>query len=944
MFSRFRFSFGALLALVSLVMTPSHAQNTVLEAPKTASPWQIDFNAARGVSVAYRGVPIIRRSSLYVVKPGWSGLIFDQRAQKIDSQTRADGAVLASAENADFASRYELIPVDDTHFELRFRGEMKRDVPAQIEFAAGYFNANLFANRPFRAKKSGDAPFSSGIVPAFPLFEKLEANDLAPDFETLEWDSRIGKITLQATSKSRVSFADARRETQNWAKEAPIFWCGWLAGAQPLKFGAPVEMTLQISVEAPQFDPKSRPQTQIQPLLQPVSDAVSTRDKPLQVVPRPQKMSVGVGPAFALQNGVKVNVSAPRGETRLSAALGKMLREEWQIETAAPRETASASSYCRIVIGGLPNSVSDSKSWTMKTDAYRLRADQNGIEIEAPTARGAFYGIQTLAQLIRPSQNGAQVSPAFIEDFAALGFRGAHWFPSASGVPFHKKLIGVMARAKMNTAIIQCEAAKWDSHPEIAAPNSVSKADLRELVALCRANFIEPIPLINTPGHAEWMFRNGSNLDLAEDAKTPYAYAINNPKSRAFIQEILGEAIEVFRPKTFHIGHDEVTLRGRFPNPESRFRIAGQSATDLVMGNLAWLHGWLGEKNIKTMVWSDMFLHPDEGPKGQEVDAASAPSVSEAQKRRRMLPADVIVADWHYGGNQKYPSLDLFKADGLQTVAATWNTPGNICYFSRAAQQNGSLGLVQTTWAGYFPDAQTLESQLSQFTAFVLAGDYAWSNRDEAPSALPYDVVAQWSAAYAPEPGGESAGKLVDLDAAASVSPENWLGLGVGRDLSALFTEKSAVRRFDDVDFQIPARKLIALSGAPRELAPIGASSELTLQINARAAQIALLHASLWSVPDGVTAATMTVEYEDGTTSEFALKTGRTLTSWQGDGVALNARRGWSGTSPDQTPQGLRVTRWNNPFPEKTIAKIRFSPVNVEAGYALAGVTLIETE
>lgn len=924
------------------------AQNTLSapqNVPSAVSPWQFGFDAARGFSLAYRGVPIVRRSSLYVVKPGWSGLLFDQRAQKIASQTQSDGALQILAENADFRAQYDLIARDDTAFELRFKGEMKRDVPAQIEFAAGYFNANLLANRRFDATKPGDAPILRGVVPAFPRFGKLMKNDLAPEFRALEFDSRIGKIRVEVESKSRVAFADARRDSQNWAKEAPVFWLGWMAGAQSLKFGAPVEMTLKFRVEAPPTAPQTalqpRPIAAITPALSRTEEAVSTREKPLQVVPRPQKMALKTGAPFLIYSGAPVSILAPRGETRLRAALTRILGDEWGIQTAAPREVHSnASGWCRIVVGqGAPtprSTVATPRAfWAGQPDAYRLTSTPSGVEIEAPTARGAFYGLQTLAQLLRPHARGASVAPLEIEDFASLKFRGAHWFPSHSGVPFHKRLIGVMARAKMNTAVIQCEAAKWDSHPEIAAPNSISKSDLRELVALCRANFIEPIPLINTPGHAEWMFRGGRNLDLAEDPQTPYAYAVGNPQSTVFIRQILSEAIEVFRPRTFHLGHDEVTLRGRFPNPDSRFFKPKQSATDLVMGNLRSLHAWLGAQKIQTMVWSDMFLHPDEGP-----DAASAPSAGEAQKRREMLPKGVVIADWHYGGNHLYPSLEIFKKHGIQTVAATWNTPQNIRYFSRAARENGSNGLLQTTWAGYFPDAQTLDTQLGQFTAFILAGDYAWSGRDTAPQDLGYDAAAGWSAAYAPQIGGESAGKLLDLTSAAQVSPENWLGLGEKRDLSALFNDSRAVRRFDDIQFQLPPRKLVVLSKAPTELAPRGALSALELRVGVRAAQIALLHGSLWSVPDGTVAAKMAVEYSDGTGAEWELKVGRTLASWQGEGVAVNARRGWSASTTEGTV-GLRVTRWDNPHPEKIIARLKFSPVDAEAGYVLAGVTLV---
>src|SRR5687767_12105108 len=44
--------------------------------------WQINFEGARGISLSYDDVPVIRQSSLYVVKPGWTGLLYDGRQQK----------------------------------------------------------------------------------------------------------------------------------------------------------------------------------------------------------------------------------------------------------------------------------------------------------------------------------------------------------------------------------------------------------------------------------------------------------------------------------------------------------------------------------------------------------------------------------------------------------------------------------------------------------------------------------------------------------------------------------------------------------------------------------------------------------------------------------------------------------------------------------------------
>jgi hypothetical protein len=41
-----------------------------------------------------------------------------------------------------------------------------------------------------------------------------------------------------------------------------------------------------------------------------------------------------------------------------------------------------------------------------------------------------------------------------------------------------------------------------------------------------------------------------------------------------------------------------------------------------------------------------------------------------------------------------------------------------------------------------------LKSCLPQFSAFILAGDYAWSARPEPPASLPYDADAEFRRAY----------------------------------------------------------------------------------------------------------------------------------------------------------------------------------------------------
>jgi N-acetyl-beta-hexosaminidase len=383
-------------------------------------------------------------------------------------------------------------------------------------------------------------------------------------------------------------------------------------------------------------------------------------------------------------------------------------------------------------------------AWATNAEGYHLSVNTNGLLIQAATAQGAFYGLQTLAQL-RTTVAGRPNCPAVeVADWPSLRFRGVHWFPSAAGVAMDERLINnVFSTYKFNTCVIQCEAARWDSHPEIAMRRGIAKADLRKLVADCRSRFLEPIPLVDVPGHADWMFRHGQHTNLIEDLQTPYACCVRNPQTIQFIEDVMAECLEVFHPQTFHLGFDEITLRGRFPNPDCPY-CHDATATTLMAESAGQLAGWLAARGVATMIWGDMLLAP-----GEAADATNARTVAEARERRAAIAKNITIADWHYVWNADRTSLDILQQAGFHTIASTWEEPVNIYRFSQAAVASGSEGLLQTTWAGFFPDERDLQREIDQYAAYIIAADYAWSGRADPPARLGYEARAVFLKAYA---------------------------------------------------------------------------------------------------------------------------------------------------------------------------------------------------
>jgi hypothetical protein len=481
------------------------------------------------------------------------------------------------------------------------------------------------------------------------------------------------------------------------------------------------------------FMARASPPAAVAPLEQPA--------RALLVIPQPKSLRPGAG-VFVWPCDAGWRLREAARDERLWAAAGGLFPSGRGSFTPSRAPWVSlqigADRAAHFSIGANP------PAWAANPEGYSLSVATNGILLQAGTAQGAFYGLQTLGQLMETDGKKFTCPVVEIADWPSLRFRGVHWFPSASGVTMDQRLIErVFSAFKFNACVVQCEAARWDSHPEVAMTNSISKDDLRKLVTDCRQRFIDPIPLVDIPGHADWMFRHGRNANLIEDPEKPYACCVRNPKTIQFIQDVMLECLDVFHTQTFHIGYDEITLRGRFPNPDCPF-CHDANATALMDESANQLAGWLAARGIRTMMWGDMLLGPDEA-----ADATSARDFAEARKRRAGLSKKIMIADWHYVWNADRRSLDALQNDGFHTIASTWMEPVNIFRFSQAAIASGSEGLLQTTWDGFFPDERALRNEIAQFSAYIIAADYAWSGRTDPPAQLGYEAKEIFLKAYA---------------------------------------------------------------------------------------------------------------------------------------------------------------------------------------------------
>lgn len=382
------------------------------------------------------------------------------------------------------------------------------------------------------------------------------------------------------------------------------------------------------------------------------------------------------------------------------------------------------------------------KDTSLATEEYRVSI-RNRIEIRYASATGLHYALQSLSQLVE-QKNGQLILPhTEIQDAPKISWRGIHMFTGPTSWGLHKKMFDqVLLPLKINKAVLQCEQATWKCFPNIHNSISIPLADLKSEFNYLRSKNIEPIPLIQSLGHMEWFFKPQQNRALAINPSYPYTLNTTLPQARQAIRNIWDEAIQLLKPKTIHVGFDEIGMIG--------FQWPREKEVTLFADQLQWLHRYTQQKNLSLMIWGDMGLAPGEGP-----DACNGINPERAAQIRKSIPPKTMVADWHYLGNPDpaiyQNSLSIWKKAGLQPIASPWFLSNNIRGFVAAAiAQN--VGMLQTTWADFESSEINMLKNIEQFGAYVLALDYAWSGRKELPAQLPYDPVATFVTRFYRQP------------------------------------------------------------------------------------------------------------------------------------------------------------------------------------------------
>ncbi len=238
------------------------------------------------------------------------------------------------------------------------------------------------------------------------------------------------------------------------------------------------------------------------------------------------------------------------------------------------------------------------------------------------------------------------------------------------------EMVDFCAERKYNMIVIDVgDGVKYDSHPEVSAPDAWDKDFLKKKLDEMRAKGIEPIPKLNFSAcHHAWLG------EYRRMVATPIYYKV--------CSDIIAEVCELFgNPRFMHLGLDEENA----PNQAMR-EMTIVRHEDLWWHDVYFFFAECEKHGVRPWVWSDYYwAHPDLFVKN--------------------MPKSVLQSNWYYGRFQDstasssavktYVELDELGYEQVPSCS-TWSTVVNpyqtVAHGKAKLSDKSLLGYMTIPW------------------------------------------------------------------------------------------------------------------------------------------------------------------------------------------------------------------------------------------------------
>ncbi|MBI4906027.1 MAG: beta-N-acetylhexosaminidase [Acidobacteria bacterium] len=398
-------------------------------------------------------------------------------------------------------------------------------------------------------------------------------------------------------------------------------------------------------------------------------------------------------------------------------------------------------------------------------EGYILIAGPDAVVVAGSDDAGAFYGVQSLRQLLRSGPGGVKVAGVRIRDWPYMKVRAARTFlPGRDNIAFFKRFVrDYLALYKYNRIFLEVNATmRLDRHPELntgsvefardmtlrrlnnplglwshhtnashydAADGGIlEKQEVTEIIRWLEANHIEAVPEISSLSHSYYLLTRHRELAEVPDEEWPDTYCPSLPAVYKLLFDVYDEYLDVFKPKMVLIGHDEWQMPwGVCP------RCRDKDPRQLFVQDIQKIHSHLKSKGIRAAMWSD---HLFENVRGAGLSKPWWDSKTEYRipgalslEQAKSLPKDILMANWTWEETRdpRFPAVSNEERTsdwGFEQIYG--NFKPHIQNFVARTKRSKIVGGAVSCWASVseFVIAKDL---LAEFTGVA---ELLWSGKE----------------------------------------------------------------------------------------------------------------------------------------------------------------------------------------------------------------------
>lgn len=302
------------------------------------------------------------------------------------------------------------------------------------------------------------------------------------------------------------------------------------------------------------------------------------------VVPRPVLTQPSPGSPFVLGPTARISVAGPGADT-VGRLLSDALAGDCSRDLPVVAEPPAFGDIAVVIAHGEGPHDDGSDS----AEGYTLEVAAEGVRIGAATPAGAFWGVQTLRQLLPAAgdgdgdRDGLTVEQVRIHDHPRYAYRGAmldvarHFFTPAEV----KRFIDAIVLLKVNHLHLHLtDDQGWRIHieswPELTRIGGSTGSDgsrggfytqheFRDIVAYAAERNVTVVPELDMPGHTNAALASYPVLNPDGVARPLYTGSdvgfstlrTGDAVTRRFVRDVVGEVAALTPGPLLHLGGDE---------------------------------------------------------------------------------------------------------------------------------------------------------------------------------------------------------------------------------------------------------------------------------------------------------------------------------------------------------------------------------------------------